>query len=238
MEPTGAASAADCELERIRLAYSRRTNNSLYSMFAPAQMFALQERERRILRKLARFGYATELGKARILDVGCGSGFGLREFLRWGARPENLYGIDLMPDRIAEARTLCPAKTTLVCQSATEIRDFEGRFDLIVQSTVFTSILDPAMKRQIASEMLRLLSPGGLIIWYDFHVSNPANPDVRGIRRKEIAGLFPGCMIHLEKLTLAPPIGRRVARINYSMYGALSALRVLNTHYLGTIMKA
>jgi hypothetical protein len=45
-------------------------------------------------------------------------------------------------------------------------------------------------------------------------------------------------MIHLEKLTLAPPIGRRVARINYSMYGALSALRVLNTHYLGIIMKA
>jgi SAM-dependent methyltransferase len=226
------------ELERIRLAYARRTNCSAYSMFEPAQMLAVQERERKLLRLLARFGYSTALENARILDVGCGTGFGIREFLRWGARPENLYGIDLLPERIAQAKHLCPAATTLLCQSATEIGESNGSFDLILQSTVFTSILDAQMKQRIAAEMLRLLSPAGLIVWYDFHVSNPANPDVRGVPRKEVARLFPRCEIHLEKLTLAPPIGRRIARISHSLYAAFSAVGILNTHYLGVIKKA
>ncbi len=225
------------ELDRIRLAYAKRTNGSPYSLFEPAQMLAVQERERKLLRLLARFGSSIPLEEARILDVGCGTGFWIREFLRWGAQPKNICGVDLLPERIAQARTLCPSATTLLCQSATEIGRMDGAFDLILQSTVFTSILDPQMKQQIASEMLRLLSPAGLILWYDFHVGNPANREVRGVPRKEIARLFPKCEIHLERVTLAPPIGRRVARISHSLYATLTAVGLLNTHYMGIIKR-
>jgi hypothetical protein len=50
-----------------------------------------------------------------------------------------------------------------------------------MQFTVFTSILDKDMKRNIAAEMLRVLKPKGVIIWYDYFVNNPKNSDVRGV---------------------------------------------------------
>ena len=206
-------------------------------MFNPAQMLAVQERERSLLEMLVRFGWSDSLQSARVLEIGCGAGFWLREFLRWGARPENLNGIDLLPERIADAKRLCPSGTTLLCQSAAEMHNFSGNFDLVLQSTVFSSILDAQMKRQVATEMLRLLSPAGLIIWYDFNISNPSNRDVRGISRKEIIELFPRCHIHLKRLTLAPPIGRPIARVSHSLYTALSTVKLLNTHYLGIIRR-
>jgi hypothetical protein len=75
---------------------------------------------------------------------------------------------------------------------------------MIVQSTVFSSILDSDMKRKVASEMVRVLKPDGLIIWYDCFVSNPRNKDVKGITKNEIHQLFPGCQIDLRRVTLAP----------------------------------
>jgi SAM-dependent methyltransferase len=232
-DPTFASEEA-----RVRAAYaSRKKEQFRYSMFAPAQMLTIQERERKLLKLLARYG-SPSLESSRILEVGCGTGLWLREFVRWGARPENIFGIDLLPERIAEARRLCPSAITLQCQSATDLHNLPGLFDVVLQSTVFTSILDPRMKRQVASEMLRVLSPAGLIVWYDFRVSNPANPDVRGVGRKEIEELFPRCQIHLERLTLAPPFGRPIARISQSLYVALSGVRAFCTHYLGIIRKA
>ena len=155
----------------------------------------------------------------------------------WGASPQNLVGIDLLSDRISEARSVCPPAITLRCQNATDLADLAGDFDLVLQSTVFTSILDHQMKRQIASGMLRKLRADGIIVWYDFHVNNPANPDVRGIGRSEIHRLFPDCRIHLEKLTLAPPLGRPIARVSQRLYRAVSAIKPLCTHYLGIIRK-
>jgi hypothetical protein len=94
------------------------------------------------------------------------------------------------------------------------------------------------MKARIAREMLSALESKGAILWYDFHVNNPVNPNVRGIHRDEIAQLFPGCKIHLQRITLAPPIGRRVARISPALYGVLSWIKPLCSHYLGFIRKA
>jgi SAM-dependent methyltransferase len=210
------------EAERIRLAYAKRTAKSIYSMCEPAHRLAVEERERVLL---------------GILEVGCGSGFWLREFVRWGARPENIFGVDLLPERIAQARQLCPLAVSLSCQNASDLGNLDASFDLVLQSTVFTSILDEAMKRKVAAEMLRVLRPKGIVVWYDFHVDNPSNADVRGIGRREIARLFPGCALHMKKLTLAPPLGRPLARMSAFLYGAASAIKPLCTHYLGIIRK-
>lgn len=104
----------------------------------------------------------------------------------WGTRPENMAGVDLLPDRIAEARRLCPEAVNLRCGSATKLEFPDATFDLVLQSTVLTSILDSGMKQSIASEMLRVLKPDGIILWYDYHVNNPWNPDVRGVKKREI----------------------------------------------------
>jgi hypothetical protein len=86
--------------------------------------------------------------------------------------------------------------------------------------------------------MLRVLKPNGVVLWYDFHVGNPRNPDVHGIKRLEIAQLFPGCQIALEKITLAPPVVRRLAPYSWVGCYMLSAVSWLCTHYLGTIQKS
>jgi ubiquinone/menaquinone biosynthesis C-methylase UbiE len=199
-------------------------------------MLSIQERERKVVGLLARHGYDS-LEKARILEIGCGTGLWLQEFIRWGARPENIVGIDLLPERIAVAKQRCPAAVTLECRNAATLSYPNAAFDLVLQSTVFTSILDPAMRQCIAAEMLRVLKPNGFVLWYDFHVNNPRNPDVCGVRKNEIRKLFPGCQIHLRRITLAPPIGRIVGRYSPLLYQLLSRTKILCTHYLGLIQK-
>src|SRR5450631_2138596 len=133
------------ELSRIRAAYSRRPDQFRYTLLDPANLLASHEREKRILAAFTRHGCAP-IEKARILEVGCGTGFWLREFVRWGARPENIAGVDLLPERIAEARVLCPTGIDLKCQNAAKLEFSSGTFDLVFQSTVFTSILEEEMK--------------------------------------------------------------------------------------------
>jgi hypothetical protein len=53
--------------------------------------------------------------------------------------------------------------------------------DLVLQSTVFSSLLDDAFQQRLADAMWRWLKPGGAVVWYDFTVDNPRNRDVRGV---------------------------------------------------------
>src|SRR5687768_13555092 len=97
---------ADEEL-RLRNAYARRTAPERYSWFDCAHLYAMQEVERELLRLLRGHGL-TALHGQRILEIGCGTAVWLRELVKWGASPEHLIGIDLLEDRIAEARRVSP----------------------------------------------------------------------------------------------------------------------------------
>lgn len=224
------------EEDRIRKAYARRKRGDLYSFFNPGNLFMVQGRERRILDLLKNSGFEN-LKERKILEVGCGAGFWLREFIKWGANPSNLTGIDLITDRIDHAKNLCPAAVTLRCGNAESLDFSDASFDLVLQSTVFTSILDYKMKHGIAAEMLRVLKPDGLILWYDYHVNNPRNPEVRGVKKHEIYRLFPGCRIDLERITLAPPLCRGLVPFSIVLCCLLEKIPILCTHYLGIIRK-
>jgi SAM-dependent methyltransferase len=225
------------EEARIRTAYEKRgADDRRYSWFSPGQQFIAQQRERRILALLHRHGFAGLESKA-ILEVGCGTGQWLREFIKWGARPENVTGVDLLPDRVFKAQELCPSALRIQCASAAQLPFADNRFDLVFQSTVFTSILDPELKRRVAAEMLRVVKLDGLILWYDYHVNNPWNLDVRGVKRREIYQLFPNCRIHLGRITLAPPLARALASYSYLACYLLEKFPPLCTHYLGVIRK-
>ncbi|MGE0448382.1 MAG: class I SAM-dependent methyltransferase [Vicinamibacterales bacterium] len=224
----------EAEEARIRDVYGRRGTVRRDSPVEPGQLFMLQERERKVLALLAR----RDLGRlehVRILEVGCGTGQWLRDFVKWGATPERICGVDLLPDRIAQARQLCPAGMVLTVGSAAALDHPDGSFDIVLQSTVFTSVLDGAVRKQIADEMRRVTRPGGFILWYDYHVNSPANPDVRGVDRREIERLFPSCRITLERVTLAPPLARGVAPYSHAACELLNLIPLLRTHYLGAI---
>lgn len=224
------------EADRIREEYRRREREipeGFYDLDRPANLFLRQGQERALLRALAAERLLPLAGR-RTLEVGCGSGNWLEMLERFGARRGDLAGIDLGAERIARAAARFPG-ADLRAGDASRLPWESGRFDLVLQGTVFSSILDPAMRRAVAAEMLRVLAPGGAVVWYDFFVDNPANPNVRGVRRREIAALFPGCRVRLWRATLAPPVARRVAPLSWTLAALLQALRVLDTHYLGVI---
>ncbi len=224
---------------RIKSAYAKREHTvpvGRYSFFEIGNLFLVQQREQHILAVLRRQGVAP-LDTKKILEVGCGTGYWLREFIKWGARPENITGIDLLSDRVAEAKRLCPETVKIHCGNAAKLDFPSAVFDLVIQSTVFTSILDPHMKRQVAAEMLRVVKGEGIILWYDYYINNPWNPDVRGVKKQEIRQLFPDCQIELSRLTLAPPLTRILAPYSWLACYLLSKIPWLCTHYFGVIRK-
>ena len=227
------------EIARIEQTYARRGSqvpSNRYSPFNPGTLFMNQEVERYLLAGLGERGYS-DLEGARILDVGCGTGFWLRNFVGWGARPEDLFGLDLLPERVEQARRSLPASANLAQGSATDVAFSDRSFDLVLQFTVFSSILQPEMKQQVACEMLRVLKPSGYVIWYDFYLNNPSNKDVRGVGKKEIRSLFPDCLYSFHRITLAAPLSRALGRRLPFLYHALATTKVLSTHYLAFIQK-
>lgn len=205
-----------------------------YSWFNDGQVYRLHALERAILKVLPAYGLDALHGK-RILEIGCGSGYWLREFVKWGAAPADIAGLDIDHARLVAARGRCHQRTHLSHGSADALPYRNQSFHCILQSTVFTSVLDGSLRQRIAQELLRVLKPGGVILWYDFHVNSPGNPNVRGIGKHDIAALFPQCAIKLRRVTLAPPLSRRLAPCSWFACYGLERLKILNTHYFGVI---
>jgi ubiquinone/menaquinone biosynthesis C-methylase UbiE len=206
-------------------------------------LYAHQQKTRMLLKRLVEEGLTPLDGKT-ILDVGCGEGQLLFDLVSWGARRADLAGIDLIQTRVARAcarvgraSDVGRAGPDLRVGDASHLPWPDATFDIVHQGTVFTSILDRGMKRNVASEILRVLKPGGVLIWYDFLFNNPRNPAVSGIGAREIRALFPGCAIRLRRVTLAPPIARRLVPVSWVASLLLETLVILNTHYFAIIRK-
>jgi ubiquinone/menaquinone biosynthesis C-methylase UbiE len=226
------------EIDRIKKAYEKRKieqKDRIYSYFNKGNLFIIHQREKALLDILNKFNFS-DIANKKILDIGCGTGGTLRRFIDYGAKPENLYGIDLLEDRIEIAKKLHP-KINFICGTAENLPYPDEFFDIVMQFTVFTSILDIQLKKKIASEMLRVLKKDGIIIWYDFHVDNPKNLDVKGVKKDEIYSIFPDCEIFLKHVTLAPPISRKLAPFSIILCQILEKIPFLCTHYIGVIRR-
>ena len=113
----------------------------------------------------------------------------------------------------------------------------EAGADLVLQSTVFSSLLDDAFQQRLADTMWRWVRPGGAVLWYDFTWNNPRNRDVRGVPLARMRALFPHGRIEAQRLTLAPPLARAACRLSPSLYPLLNMLPPLRTHVLAWIGK-
>ncbi|MBU6429192.1 MAG: methyltransferase domain-containing protein, partial [Cyanobacteria bacterium REEB65] len=139
------------ERQRIAEVYGDRARTlkaDHYSLFESANLHRLQGRERATLRMLRRHDLA-DLSSKRILEVGCGAGGELLRLVGWGADPASLAGVDLLTDRVARARHLLP-HADLHVGDARALPFAAATFDLVMQLTVFSSVLDPAIRLAIA----------------------------------------------------------------------------------------
>ena len=217
----------------------RRGDDRRYSLLVPAALLTIQERQRAIADLFASVGWV-DLTGLRLLEVGCGSGGNLLEFLRFGFKPEHLQGIELLTERAEQARRTLPASVRITlgdAASATASFIPEASQDIVYQATVFSSLLDNEFQQRLADTMWRWVRPGGGILWYDFTVNNPRNPDVRGVPVARIRELFPHGKMRVRRLTLAPPVARAVTRLHSALYAALNTCPWLRTHVLAWIVK-
>jgi SAM-dependent methyltransferase len=223
------------EIAAIAQRYARREAGDRYSLLRPEVWQMLQERERALLRLLA--GWPGRPQDWRLTEVGCGAGGNLLELLRIGFAPEHLCGIELLQERFELARQVLPVQLHLLAGDATQAAIAPGSQDLVLQSTVFSSILSDAVQQQLATAMWRWLKPGGAVLWYDFIVDNPRNADVRGVPLRRVRALFPDARVSSQRLTLAPPLARLVCRWHPGAYTAFNSIPWLRTHVLAVIEK-
>jgi len=229
------------ELDAVVQRYARRTAAASsapdrYSLLQPDVWQSVQERQRAMLRLFAALNLHP-VSRLRVAEVGCGAGGNLLELLRMGFAADRLAGVELLPERFAQARHALPAELALWRGDASQWAVRPGSQHIVLQSTVFSSLLDNAFQHKLADAMWSWLAPGGGVLWYDFTMNNPRNPDVRGVPMKRVRELFPQAVIRQRRVTLAPPIARAVCRVHPGLYHLFNAVPALRTHVLAWLEK-
>ena len=225
------------DLDQLKAEYQRRAKSGedqKYSILNRPGLFAAQQRQRQVVHLLNKHNLAN-LGTQKVLEVGCGSGSILLDFLRLEAQQAGLFGIDILPYRLQEAQDRLP-RAGLGCADGRHLPFADHTFDLILQFTAISSILDETIQQQVAGDMLRVLKKDGAVLWYDFWL-NPVNNQTMGLTKKKIRHLFPNCQIDFQRITLAPPIARRLIPYSWGLPTILERLKFLNTHFLCLITK-
>ncbi len=225
------------ETERIARAYQEMEARAggRWSGANPGNRRILAERRRAFKRLLTGAGW-TPLGDRRVIEVGSGTGSELAWLVEVGARPSRLVGVDLLANRVAVARQAYPEIE--FHEGNAEHLDFaDASFDLALAITIFSSILDRTMARNVAAEIVRVLKPGGGLLWYDVRYDSVSNPNVKAVPRRRIQELFPGFQGSLRSVTLLPPLARRLGPATRLVYPALSMLPPLRSHLIGLLRK-
>ena len=230
----GAEAAVGRQENSVGPAYAARMAEG-YAESA-AGRFQFEERERHVLRLLDRYHLMPLAGK-EILEVGCGTGKWLRDLIAWGADPHAIAGVELLEASAVRARRVCPPGVSIETGNAALLSHPSGSFDIVLQAKLFTSILDDDVRRSIAAEMLRVLRPNGIIVWYDLFMNNLGSSYLRPVTKEELRHLFPGCLLDLRRGSLSPRLTRLVAPRSWSASTMLSRFAPLCTHYLGAIRR-
>jgi SAM-dependent methyltransferase len=177
---------------------------------------------------------------ARVLDVGCGSGSGLLQFVKLGFNPANLVGIDTSAARIEEGKSLLPGIDLRVAD-ATSIPFADSSFDLVFESTMLGTLESQSLLVSIALEMLRVTRVGGHIMLADWRYSREGSGVKTAISPSKIAELFDvgrsTVVVRRERGALVPPLGRRLSRAAPSLYFLVQAMLPFAAGQVTTVLR-
>lgn len=116
----------------------------------------------------------------RVLDVGCGTGYVLRQLAARLPRASEFLGVDAAPKMIEVARAAsCDERLSFVRGTAEQLPADESACDLLVSTTSFDHWTDQAAGIR---ECGRALAPGGTLVLTD-QFSNLLWPTLLGRRR-------------------------------------------------------
>lgn len=227
------------ERERLKEVYRKRKleiDPDIYAPWQPGEMLMLFERRRVASELLVEKGHFPKRG-IRCLEIGFGKLGWLGDCIAWGLSERDLYGIEVDEERASVARRALPS-ANLIVGDASKMPWDDKYFDLVILSTVLSSVTSVSIRRMIAAEVDRVLAANGAILLYDIAVRNPWNEDLLPVGRKQIIELFPGLEIISRSVTLAPPIARFAARTSWTLATFLSALPAIRTHRLSLLARS
>jgi len=163
----------------------------------------------------------------RVLDVGCGNGSLLSLLTRLGFDPANVAGVDLIEERVEEAKRLHPS-ASFQYADASQLPYGNGEFQVVHQSSMLVFVRDEEQARRIALEMIRVCAPGSFLIIADWRYRKPWNENYVAVSRRRIKDLFKvGQMteiVGVHRGALVPPIGRFLSARLPSAYFLVAAL--------------
>jgi ubiquinone/menaquinone biosynthesis C-methylase UbiE len=118
----------------------------------------------------------------RVLDVGCGTGYVLRQLAARLPRASELLGVDPAPKMVEAARAASSdERLNFVLGTAERLPADDSAFDLVVSTTSFDHWADQAAG---VRECARALAPGGTLVLTDLF-SNLLWPTMLGSRRSK-----------------------------------------------------
>ncbi|MDJ0557310.1 MAG: class I SAM-dependent methyltransferase [Microcoleaceae cyanobacterium MO_207.B10] len=106
---------------------------------------------------------------SKILDLCCGSGQATNFLVKYS---QNVTGLDASPLSIQRAKENVPS-AEYVEGFAEDMPFSNNQFDLVHTSAALHE-MNPEQLRQILAEVYRILKPGGIFTFVDFH--HPTNP--------------------------------------------------------------
>lgn len=115
-------------------------------------------------RRLSIITSIVDFNNKKILDVGCGEGVWLKQFLKYTSS-DNIFGTDIDSESIHKAIESTPEiKSFNLRVSKSENMDFaDNFFDIVFQNEVLEHVQDDL---QTIKECLRILKPGGYLILF------------------------------------------------------------------------
>lgn len=102
---------------------------------------------------------------AKALDIGCGAGLVVKHLASRGLAPQDITGIDISTNMLAEARKANP-RSTFIQSSADDFEFPPGSFDLLVSNMTFHYLDDRQLRRclELGHAVLR---PEGSLVFVD-----------------------------------------------------------------------
>lgn len=101
----------------------------------------------------------------RILEVGCGTGTNLELYQRHGCE---IYGIDLSPSMIAQAKNKLGPDVVLHLGDARNMPFEDNYFDLVIAMLTLHE-MPQEMRNPVVNEMRRVVADNGRIMIIDYH---------------------------------------------------------------------